>query len=236
MSSLRSRVIVGSGLAAGCIVIGVYACGDEPPAAPIVPPPGAVLQVGPGEYLAEPGWIYAAEVDRWVDTIAMIQPTETRLSWRRKSLTNIVLPMRELALLYPAELAQSQLEVQVLHAAALASELEDEHVERSSGHMLEVGLDRWGVARTLPMGEWSEVFETLAGFCFLRVVEAPPPGEWKGNTKIVIEHVTSYYLPREEIQAAVEDVMSKLKVRAVDPDWEWILPKFYVYQHSHLPE
>ncbi|MEE8467292.1 MAG: hypothetical protein V3T22_02495, partial [Planctomycetota bacterium] len=193
---------------------------------------------GPGEYLAEPGWIYAEEVDRWVDTIAMIQPTETRLSWRRKSLTNIILPMREVALIFPEKCAQVRRDVQALHVAALAGELADEHVERTFGHALEVGLDRWGVARTLAVGEWSEVFETLAGFSFLRLVEAPPTEEWEATTKIVIEHVTRYFLPLEEIHAKVEDIMNKLRVHAVDPDseWEWILPKYYEYRRARLSD
>lgn len=235
MSPLRSTLTAVSALAACGAVLGLTDCGGEPPAPPSVPPPGAVLQIGPGEYLAEPGWIYAEEVDRWVDTIAMIQPTETRLSWRRKSLTNIVLPMREVALIFPQECADIQREVQALHLAALAGELADEHVERTTGHALELGLDRWGVALTLPVGEWSEVFETLAGFSFLRVVEAPPRAEWKANTRIVVEHVTRRCLPPEDINATVVDIMNDLRVHAVDSDseWEWILPKYYEYKRAY---
>jgi len=236
MSHLRTTLTAGLALAALGAVATLMACDGEPPAAEIVIPPGAVLQLGPGEFLAEPGWIYAEEVDRWVDTIALVQPTETRISWRRKSLTNLVLPMREVALIYPDERAETQRAVQELHAAALAGELADSHVERATGHILEVGLDRWGVARTLRVGEWSEVFETVAGFSFLRLVEAPLVEEWVPTTKIVIEHVTVYYLEREMLHATVEDIVNQMKVKAVDPEWEWILPKFYEYKRANFSD
>jgi len=211
------------------------ACGEpEPPPPSPAPPPGAVLRVGPGKLGGEPGWITEQEVDRWVPTIELIEPRETLDSHRRKALTNIVLPTRVAALLVPADCERTRALVHGAHAnlvAGLDPPPEGPQVERVEGGWKELGLDCWGVARETPPGRWSEVFETIAGFGAVRLVEGPAPDQWKPNTRVVIERVAAWFLrPEDGPHALIEDARRQLGVVPLDPEWEWILPKLYQYE------
>ena len=46
----------------------------------------------------------------------------------------------------------------------------------ATGDVYEVGLGRWIMARGLPLGEWSEIFEEAGTFLIMRVLEAPAEG------------------------------------------------------------
>ena len=65
----------------------LLACSEEPapPAATLAPPPGAVIQIGPSEFLDEPHYVLDTQIDPWVETIALLEPDETRRSHRRKA-------------------------------------------------------------------------------------------------------------------------------------------------------
>lgn len=209
------------------------ACAPEPEPSP-APPPGAVLRIGPGGYLAEPGWILADEVDRWVPAVALVEPEETKPSWRRKALTNIVLPLRIAALLFPDEREEARRLVEEARAIlAAGGELDPDgplRVERVQGSFRQVGLDSWGVAYENPGGDWSEVFETIGGWRTVRTIRAPEPGGWNVRAEVVVEHVTGMFLRREDDpHTLIHDARDKLGVVVVDPEWEWILPKLYQY-------
>lgn len=223
------------------LVAALAACGsEEPPTPDPTPPPGAVIRVGPGGYLAEPGWIHADEIDRWVPTVALVEPIESRPSWRRKALTNIVMPMRVLGLLLPEERAACRARVEAARARLVAGEPptdEDPAVERTSGNFLEVGLDRFGVAHETPVGEWSELFETIGGYSTVRLVAGPALAEWDVNTEVEIEHLTGYFVrPEDDPVALIEDARRDLGLVPVDPEWAWILPKYYQYPERSRDE
>lgn len=230
--TLPALGIAGRGLASlvACgVAAGLAACGgggEPPPQAP-PRPPNAVIQVGSGYLTAE-------EIDRWVDTVALVEPTETRPSWRRKALTQIVLPRKVGSLLLGAERDSARAAVQAAFASlALGGTppADGPGIERLEGTWKQVGLDYWGMALSLEPGSWSEVFETAAGFATVRLVQAPPREEWRPDTPLVLDHVTQYYLRLEEDpRSLIGDARRQMEVRAIDPEWEWILPKFLEYE------
>ena len=212
-----------SGLRAVALVA-LCACTDQSLKA-TAPPEGAVIGVGPN-------WILAEEVDRWVDTVALLEPTETRPSWRRKALTNVVLPSKIAALLVPAErqLARDQAEraLQGLRAQGALPEDFPEPLKSATGDVYEVGLGRWIMARGLPLGEWSEILEEVGTFLIMRVLEAPDAADWQPNTAIRIEYVHVPYLrPEDQPALLVEQAREQIRIWAVTPEWEWILPQYY---------
>lgn len=222
------RTASGTCLAAALLAALALAAGACDGADPeVVPPEGAVIQVGSG-------WLYAEEIERWAGVIALIEPTRTEPHWKRAALTNLVIPRKVGSLLVPEEREAARAAARAARDAAAAGReppAEGPAVERLSGSFKEVGLDRWGVAHELAPGEWSEVFETIAGFTAVRLVEAPPRETWNGGTPVVIDHVTAYYLrPDEDPRALIADARRQMEIRPVDPDWEWILPKWLEYE------
>jgi hypothetical protein len=206
------------------VLIALGACAQPDGEAP-VPPEGAVIGVGPT-------WILEQEVDRWLDTVALLEPLDTLPSWRRKALTNLVLPRKIAALLVPAErrLARVQAERahEALHTRGSLPEGFPEPLESVTGGVYEVGLERWIMARGLPLGEWSEILEEAGTFLLMRVLEAPEEGDWHARTTIHIEYVHVPYLRAEDQPGLlVEQAREQLQIWAVIPEWEWILPQYY---------
>lgn len=220
----------------------VAACspGEAPTSPAWEVPEGAVLQIGPGDYLAEPAWILVQDVDRWLPTIALVEPTETTRSHRRKALTNLVIPQRVIAALLPEEREACLERVTRTMASVTAGEVpapDGPQVERIEGNFVEVGLDRFGVASQTPPGEWSEIYEGIAGFSSVRLIEGPAPGEWTVNTRITIEHVSDYFIrPEDDPRTLIEDARRDLGIQAVDPEWEWILPMYFQYRQPGLDD
>jgi len=192
-----------------------------------------VIQIGPGDYLDQPAWILASDVDRWLGYIALLEPDETRPSWRRKALHHIVVPMRVAAAVYPQEREEARIAAQALLERLVAGEPlppDAPALEEIHGHGKEIGLERWCVASELRDSGWSEVFEIIGGYCILRIVDAPPREEWLADTRISIEHLTLPYLPAEGAKELIEGARRQLGLAVVDPEWEWILPKHYIYE------
>lgn len=219
----QPMIVCAAGLRALALIT-LCACADQGPA-PGAPPEGAVIGVGPS-------WILAEEVDRWVDTVALLEPTETRPSWRRKALTNLVLPSKIAALLVPEERKQARAAAesvqQALRSQGTLPDSFPEPLNTAAGDVYAVGLGRWIMARGLPLGEWSEIFEEAGTFLIMRVLEAPDAGDWKPNTAIRIEYVHVPYLrPEDQPALLVEQAREQILIRAVTPEWEWILPQYY---------
>ncbi|HIF39480.1 MAG TPA: hypothetical protein EYQ74_00095 [Planctomycetes bacterium] len=205
-------------------LITLCACTQQGSEAP-APPKGAVIGVGPS-------WILDKEVDRWVDTVALLEPSETRPSWRRKALTNLVLPSKLAALLVPAErqlaLGRAEHALQALRTTGTLPDEFQEPLESAMGDVNEVGLGRWIMARGLPLGEWSEILEEAGTFLIMRVLEAPDAADWQPNTAIRIEYVHIPYLrPEDQPALLVEQAREQIRIWAVTPEWEWILPQYY---------
>ncbi len=197
---------------------------DEPPE-PAQPPQGAVVGVGST-------WILEEEVDRWIDTIALLEPTETRPSWRRKALTNVVIPIKLAQLLVPAErelARQRALEVRkVLQTQDTLPADWPETIESKTGRAFDVGLQHWLTAHELPLGQWSDIQEEPGAFLILRVLSAPPAEDWVANTPVEIEFVQIHYIRTEDDpKLLVEQMRERTHIWAVDPEWEWILPQYY---------
>lgn len=231
----RSSTPRGRWSACPAAVLIAAACGPAPPAPVHAPPPpeGAVIRIGPGEYLSEPHWILAQEVDRWIATIALLEPEESRSSWRRKALTNIVLPMRVASAIFPEDRESVRERLERVRARLVAGQGPGEGLalERFSGDFQDVGLDVWGVAGELSPGEWSEVVETVGGWRLVRLVDAPPREEWNGGTRVTVEVLSMTYLrPEDDPYRLLHDARAQLGLRVTDPAWEWILPKVYQYE------
>lgn len=206
------------------------AAGDLFPA----PPAGAVLALGPGEFLSEPFYVMDTEIDRWVDTIAAFEPEEVLRSWRRKAMTNIVLPRAVGAAIYPEDRLIAKESIMSLRELALASRdlpADGPQLERLHGHGLEIGISAWGTACELEQGVWSDVFEVVGGFQMLRRVSEVPPGGFNAGTQVSIERIEVRYIPMEATMEVIEDARKKLGVTPLNPPgWDGVLPELYVYE------
>jgi hypothetical protein len=212
--------------------------GDPEPsgaAAEFPPPPaGAVLALGPSDYIAEPYYVMADEIDRWVETVAIYEPEETSRSWRRKALTNIALPTAVGAAIFPEDRRIAKEKFRALRELVLAERPlpgDGPQIEREHGHGLEIGLATWGIASKLDVGEWSEVFEVVGGFRMVRRVSEDPPDGFGPATPVSIEVLSLRYIPMAETQFVIEDARKKLGVTPLNPPgWDGILPEFYAYE------
>jgi len=206
------------------VLIALGACAQQDGEAP-APPQGAVIGVGPT-------WILEQEVDRWVDTVALLEPLETLPSWRRKALTNLVLPRKIAALLVPAERQQARVQAERAHEALRTQgslpEGFPEPLISATGDVYEVGLERWIMARGRRLGEWSEILEETGTFLLMRVLEAPEEANWQPQTTIKIEYVHVPYLrPEDQPGLLVGQAREQIRIWALTPEWEWILPQYY---------
>ncbi len=217
--------------------------GSEAPAQPpdtdvtapaVTPPEDAVVQIGPSEYLAEPRFILASEIDRWVETVSLIEPAETRRSWRRKALTNINLPIAVAAAILPEERLAAREEAAQLRELLVAGRplpSDAPPLQHRTGHCLELGLPLWGSARELAPLEWSSLVEVPGGFAVLRRLSPDPDHPWRGSDPIEVELLLVPYLSPETTEAMIADARPKLGVHALNPPgWDGILPAFYEYE------
>ena len=232
--NMRPLALLLAAALAGC---GANDSTDPPPEAPPKPPagpPGAVLQIGPGDYLTEPVYVYAEEIDRWVDTIALIEPHESRRSWRRKAMTNINLNIAVAGALFPEERAAAREEVAALRELLVADRPLPEGappITRVSGNGVDLQLVLWGAAVELPIGEWSDVIEVKGGFAVVRRLSEEPPGGWRGFHEVAIDAVLINFVPPEAFEEIVDDARPKLGVIPLKPEgWEGILPAHYEYE------
>lgn len=208
---------------------------DEPDPAPsFTPPPGAVIQIGPGEYLSEPVYVLDQEIDRWVPTVAMIEPQETRRSHRRKALTNINLNTAIAAALFPEEREAARAEVASLRELLVADRPLPEGappITRVSGNGLDLQIVLWGAAIELPIGEWSDLIEVRGGFAVVRRLSEEPPGGWRGYHEVAIDAVLLNFVPPETFDDIVNDARPKLGVVPLEPEgWSGILPAYFEYE------
>ena len=181
--------------------------------------------------------VTASQVMAWVPTIAQIHRSKSEGDHIRQALTNLVLHNAVAAQVYPAGRERSQEQAQSWLATLQSGEelpAEGPQVARMHGswtdHDADIGLDRWGVARTLEPGEWT-MFETLGGFTVMRVVGKPSAEQWHPNVPVTIEQVTDYYLEPETVKDEIDGLLNTgLEIRIVDPEWENYLPVHYLHR------
>jgi len=214
----------------------LLACSEEPapPAATLAPPPGAVIQIGPSEFLDEPHYVLDTQIDPWVETIALLEPDETRRSHRRKALTNISLPIAVAGALLPEERALARQQAGALRESLVSGQPLPEGappVHHVTGHALQLQLPIWGTARALAVGEWSGVVEFPGGFAVLRRVSEDPEEAWQGSSPVTLELLLVHFIPPEEVVSLIDDARPKLGVTPLNPpDWDGILPRFYEFE------
>lgn len=187
-------------------------------------------------FLVEDRPITASEVDAWLETFGWVEPVKSQHALRRLIVTNLSMPVAVAQALDPEGRALARERMQRVREKLLAGEplsLEDPQPETlQANYKSKLGLDRVGIARQTPMGEWSEVFETLGGFTMVRLIGAPDP--WLPNSEVIVEHVTVSYLPPEYAKETVKQAIPQARIRVVDPKWRRYMPTIYLHQ-ARLP-
>ena len=201
-------------------------CAEE---RPITWPAGTVLAID-----SMP--IFAADVDEWLDTIALVEPAVSKPAQRRFAFTNIVLhrtvahlidPGRFASVLHDAEATRQSL-VAGLPLNPGAPPME--RIEGSWQGASALGLDVWGKARTAPIGEWSEVFESTGAFVIFRVIERPDE-PWNGNTIVTLDRVVLPYLvDTVDPRGLIEQGLDGMVLTVVDETWGDIVPEHYKHR------
>ena len=195
-------------------------------------PEGCVLGVSLG---ADRVPILAAEVDRWLDAIELLERHTTRPAQRRYALTNLVLYPAVAHLIDPESNAAARAAAEAARTALVAGEPAPEGVEltRIDGSFDDVGLDTWARARELEPGEWSEVFESPGAYVVFRLV-LRPEGDghevWHGRTRLVIERALFPYVEQLDSKTLIESALDQCTLHIVDPAWEEIVPAHYLYR------
>ena len=189
-------------------------------------PEEAVMAVGD-----EP--ISAADLEEWVDTFALVEPSHSRPDHLRKALTNRVLHTRVARQIDPRGYARAR----ELAERALAElragrgvSAEGPQVQDVSGcwndKEQDIGLDRWGRAREWNEGEW-HLLETLGGWSVVRVLDKPEEDAWLPNSSVQLQHVTFYYLEPATMKREIEDALTRMPIRVLDEQWRDVLPVWY---------
>lgn len=218
-----------------CLLAASCGPGDPPAEEPALPEPpaGAVVRVGPGETSLEPVYVLDREIDRWVDTVARLEPEETRRSWRRKAL-KICLERAVVAALFPDERAAARAQIGSLREPLVAGrELPDDapHLERARGHALDLHPFVWGAAVELEAGRWSEVLELPGSFVVVRPLDPSPEGGWKPHHQLRVELLRVPFVRPEEVGPLILDARPELGVTPLNPPgWEDILPAYYEFE------
>lgn len=177
------------------------------------------------------------DIDRWLPTYSALEPAKSKHAIRRFILTNYCLPVTVGAVADPEGRKRARQKIEATLTALKAGEpapVEGPQVQRiHDSFKSKMGLDRWGVAKETPLGEWSEVFETLGGFTAVRLLGAPE--QWLPNSEITIEHITVDYIPEDESREFVTEALKAVDIQVIDPEWERYIPAIYLH-NSRLPQ
>ena len=189
-------------------------------------PADAVLAVGD-----EP--ISAADLEEWVDTFALVEPSHSRPDHLRKVLTNRVLHTRVARQVDPEGYRRTRQQAERALAdlrAGRGVSAEGPQLQEVTGSWndkdQDIGMDRWGRAREWSTGEW-HLLETLGGWTVVRVLDKPSEDEWLPNSKVQLEHVTWYYLEPSTMKREIEAALTRMPIRVLDEEWRDVLPVWY---------
>ncbi|MBL6720695.1 MAG: hypothetical protein ISQ08_04720 [Planctomycetes bacterium] len=198
-------------------------------------PEDAVLAVGD-----EP--ISAADLEEWVDTFALVEPSHSRPDHLRKALTNRVLHTRVARQIDPRGYARTQqLAERALEdlRSGRGVSAEGPQVQDVSGCWndkdQDIGMDRWGRAREWNEGEW-HLLETLGGWSVVRVLDKPEDDAWLPNSSVQLQHVTFYYLEPATMKREIEDALTRMPIRVLDEEWRDVLPVWYRHLLVEAPD
>ena len=208
---------------------GIVGCADapapEPP--PAAFPEGTVLTVG-----GHP--VTAADVDQYVDMVAMIEPEFVLRDHRRKVLNNITLPVAAGAALDPQARDAAYRKAQRLLAAARETgDVPGDAPEPQilTGSFREVGMVSWSIAKDQEPMTFSELHETPGAWTFFKLIAtAAEPGEFEPTSQVTIVRYDLYYLPQEGVREFVQSALDGFEITIVDPEWEPIVPPLYLYE------
>lgn len=212
---------------------GIVGCGNETPQGTQDGPPthtfpeGTVLAVDQHP-------ITAAEVDRYVAALEIIESEFTLTSHRRKILSNITLPIAAGAALDPTTREEAFVEAQSLLAAARESGSVPEGAgqpQTLTGTFKVIGLASWAIARETEPMAFSDLHETPGSWTFFRLIAVPPEGEKDSPTsQYTIVRYDVPYLPFEDARDLIQMALDEFEITVVDPAWDAAVPPIYLYK------
>lgn len=172
--------------------------------------------------------ISAAEVDRYADLLAYVDPSSTRNNLRRVALTRVLFP-GVVARAHAPELRAAQLE----RAREVHELLEPggdpppgplaPQPVRLEGSWLELGPVLGPAAMEAELGTWSPLLEAIGAWCFFRLLERDE-NALPIEKHLAIELFRFPYLPEVEARDIVEAGLDRAELVVVDPAWREIVP------------
>lgn len=180
--------------------------------------------------------ITAADIEAWVETVALVEPHHSRPDHLRKALTNLVLHKA-----VARQMDRKGWERARQRAEAALLDLQEGRGVSPEGPQVQdvagcwndpdqdIGMDRWGRARDWNPGEW-HLLETLGGWSVARVLERPE--RFLPDSKVAMQHVTFYYLEPETMKREIEQALTTLEIGVLDPAWRDVLPVWYLNQRN----
>ena len=177
--------------------------------------------------------VLAADVDRFVEAIARIEPEFVLRDHRRKVLSNISIPLAAGAALDASAREEAFAQAQsLLSALRETGEMPPDAPEPRvmSGTFKEVGLIPWAIASQMEPLTVSDLQETPGNWTFFKLTATTdPPGEFGGQSEVTILRYDVPYLPPEGVRDLVQDAVQGFKIEIVDPEWEPMVPPAFLY-------
>ena len=176
--------------------------------------------------------ITRSEIDAWIETYRLVEPTRSKHALRRLIVANQFLPRAVARIIAPEFRAHAKAKIEASHAHLQAGGEPNEATKTKRIHddwKSELGMDGWGLARTTPKGEFSEIIEGPGYFKVVKRVASPEPAEWHGRTEATIEVLIDYYIEPEDMKDLVSEGMRHVDIQIVDPEWSKYLPAYYLY-------
>lgn len=177
--------------------------------------------------------ILAADVDRFVDAVALIEPEFVLRDHRRKVLSNISIPLAAGAALDPASRDQAFTRAQALLSAFRETGELPEGAPQPrvlSGTFKEIGLIPWAFAIEMEPLTISELHETPGAWSFFRLTASTEaPGESGGRSQVTILRYDVPYLPEDALRGLIQTAMQGIEIEIVDPAWEPMVPPAFLY-------
>ncbi|MCK6445563.1 MAG: hypothetical protein L6Q99_04160 [Planctomycetes bacterium] len=199
-------------------------------------PAGTALVVGGDIPIA------TSEVDAYLPAIALIEPRFVEKQLQRVALTNIVLPRAVARVLAgPEAYERARLAAETARKAVDSGEWTGPLAPGTSGGTLvsgpysEVGIARWAHCFELQPGQWSDVFEEIGAFTFVKCLRRVD-GALPIQTEFELETVSFPYLPEGKGLIQVEEAYDRVELEILDPAWRTIVPELLQYRMGvHSP-